>query len=74
MVHCGWVVAQFVDIYELTQIHIFPEPTKIVRGPYNVIVIKGSLAKFDCKIQSDPTLEVKVTWLKDNKFLIFGRR
>ncbi|KAK3519471.1 hypothetical protein QTP70_031299 [Hemibagrus guttatus] len=50
------------------------EPTKIIRAPTNVVAVKGSLAQFDCEIQSDPTLEVKVTWLKDNKFLIFGRR
>ncbi|KAL6482761.1 hypothetical protein MHYP_G00076330 [Metynnis hypsauchen] len=50
------------------------EPTKILRAPHNVIVIKGSLAHFDCKIQTDPTLEVTVTWLKDKKFLILGRR
>ncbi|XP_072552401.1 neurofascin isoform X2 [Salminus brasiliensis] len=50
------------------------EPTKILRAPHNVIVIKGSLARFDCKIQTDPTLDVTVTWLKDKKFLILGRR
>ncbi|XP_066529314.1 neurofascin isoform X2 [Hoplias malabaricus] len=50
------------------------EPTKVLRAPHNVIVIKGSLAQFDCKIQTDPTLEVTVTWLKDKKFLILGRR
>ncbi|KAF7696031.1 neurofascin isoform X1 [Silurus meridionalis] len=50
------------------------EPIKIIRAPHNFVVIKGGLAQFDCKIQVDPTLEVKVTWLKDNKFLIFGRR
>ncbi|XP_017343673.1 neurofascin isoform X1 [Ictalurus punctatus] len=56
-----------------TQLEV-KEPIKIIHAPHNVIVVKGSLAQFDCKIQSDPTLEVKVTWLKDNKFLIFGRR
>ncbi|KAF4078230.1 hypothetical protein AMELA_G00196930 [Ameiurus melas] len=56
-----------------TQLEV-KEPIKIIRAPHNVIVVKGSSAQFDCKIQSDPTLEVKVTWLKDNKFLIFGRR
>ncbi|XP_062870965.1 neurofascin [Trichomycterus rosablanca] len=50
------------------------EPTKIIRAPHNVTVIKGGLAHFDCKIQSDPTLEVTVTWLKDKAFLILGRR
>uniref|UniRef100_A0A4W4ENN9 Neurofascin-like n=1 Tax=Electrophorus electricus TaxID=8005 RepID=A0A4W4ENN9_ELEEL len=50
------------------------EPTKIIRAPHNVVVIRGSLAHFDCKIQSDPTLEVTVTWLKDKNFLILGRR
>ncbi|XP_076840024.1 neurofascin isoform X1 [Brachyhypopomus gauderio] len=50
------------------------EPTKIIRAPHNVIVIRGSLAHFDCKIQSDETLKVTVTWLKDNQTLILGRR
>ncbi|XP_043079951.1 neurofascin isoform X4 [Puntigrus tetrazona] len=50
------------------------EPIKIVRVPHNTVVIRGSLARFDCKIKFDPTLEVTVTWLKDKKFLILGRR
>uniref|UniRef100_A0A8B9RNW7 Neurofascin n=1 Tax=Astyanax mexicanus TaxID=7994 RepID=A0A8B9RNW7_ASTMX len=50
------------------------EPTKILRAPHNVIVIKGSLARFECKFQTDSTLDVTVTWLKDKKFLILGRR
>uniref|UniRef100_A0A672PND7 Neurofascin n=1 Tax=Sinocyclocheilus grahami TaxID=75366 RepID=A0A672PND7_SINGR len=50
------------------------EPIKIVRAPHNTVVIRGSLAHFDCKIKFDPTLDVTVTWLKDKKFLILGRR
>ncbi|XP_051516802.1 neurofascin-like isoform X2 [Myxocyprinus asiaticus] len=50
------------------------EPTKIIRAPHNTVVIRGSLARFDCKIKFDSTLEVVVTWLKDKKFLILGRR
>ncbi|XP_059396988.1 neurofascin-like isoform X3 [Carassius carassius] len=50
------------------------EPIKIVRVPHNTIVIRGSLARFDCKIKFDSTLDVTVTWLKDKKFLILGRR
>lgn len=52
----------------------FIEPIKIVRAPHNTVVIRGSLARFDCKIKFDPTLDVTVTWLKDKKFLILGRR
>uniref|UniRef100_A0A673HXZ6 Neural cell adhesion molecule L1 n=1 Tax=Sinocyclocheilus rhinocerous TaxID=307959 RepID=A0A673HXZ6_9TELE len=52
----------------------FIEPIKIVRAPHNTVVIRGSLAHFDCKIKFDPTLDVTVTWLKDKKFLILGRR
>uniref|UniRef100_A0A8C1JQ05 Neurofascin-like n=1 Tax=Cyprinus carpio TaxID=7962 RepID=A0A8C1JQ05_CYPCA len=50
------------------------EPIKIVRAPHNTVVIRGSLARFDCKIKFDSTLDVTVTWLKDKKFLILGRR
>uniref|UniRef100_A0A8C2KPW4 Neurofascin n=1 Tax=Cyprinus carpio TaxID=7962 RepID=A0A8C2KPW4_CYPCA len=50
------------------------EPIKIVRAPHNTVVIRGSLARFDCKIKFDSTLDVAVTWLKDKKFLILGRR
>uniref|UniRef100_A0A672MZF7 Neurofascin n=1 Tax=Sinocyclocheilus grahami TaxID=75366 RepID=A0A672MZF7_SINGR len=41
------------------------EPIKIVRAPHNTVVIRGSLARFDCKIKFDSTLDVTVTWLKD---------
>ncbi|XP_056304719.1 neurofascin isoform X2 [Danio aesculapii] len=50
------------------------EPIKIIRAPHNTVVIRGSLARFDCKIKFDPSLDVTVTWLKDKKFLILGRR
>ncbi|XP_030622914.1 neurofascin [Chanos chanos] len=50
------------------------EPTKIMRGPHNVVAIRGSLARFECKFKHDPTLPATVTWLKDKKFLIMGRR
>nr|XP_055044421.1 neurofascin isoform X1 [Misgurnus anguillicaudatus] len=50
------------------------EPIKIIRAPHNTEVIRGSLARFDCKINFDPTLDITVTWLKDKKFLILGRR
>ncbi|XP_059383537.1 neurofascin-like isoform X1 [Carassius carassius] len=50
------------------------EPIKIVRAPHNTVVIRGSLARFDCKIKFDQNLDVTVTWLKDKKFLILGRR
>ncbi|TRY84731.1 hypothetical protein DNTS_027427 [Danionella cerebrum] len=50
------------------------EPISLVRAPHNTVVIRGSLARFDCRIKFDPTLDVTVTWLKDKKFLILGRR
>ncbi|XP_073794878.1 neurofascin isoform X2 [Danio rerio] len=50
------------------------EPIKIIRAPHNTVVIRGSLARFDCKIKFDTSLDVTVTWLKDKKFLILGRR
>uniref|UniRef100_A0A8C1QEM4 Neurofascin-like n=1 Tax=Cyprinus carpio TaxID=7962 RepID=A0A8C1QEM4_CYPCA len=34
------------------------EPIKIVRAPHNTVVIRGSLARFDCKIKFDSTLDV----------------
>lgn len=50
------------------------EPTRIVRAPEHQSVIRGSMARIDCKVKSDPTLPVIVTWTKDDKPLYLGWR
>ncbi|XP_071351347.1 neurofascin homolog (chicken) a isoform X3 [Trachinotus anak] len=50
------------------------EPTRIVRASENQSVIRGSTARFDCKVKSDPSLPVTVTWTKDDKPLYLGWR
>ncbi|XP_029007762.1 neurofascin homolog (chicken) a isoform X20 [Betta splendens] len=43
------------------------EPTRIVQGPTHQSVNRGSAARFDCKVTSDPNLSITVTWTKDDK-------
>ncbi|KAG7273377.1 hypothetical protein CRUP_026368 [Coryphaenoides rupestris] len=43
------------------------EPTRIVRGLEHQAAIRGSVARFNCKVNSDPTLLVTVSWFKDDK-------
>ncbi|XP_065811490.1 neurofascin isoform X10 [Labrus bergylta] len=50
------------------------EATRIVRAPEHQTVIRGTTARFDCKVTSDPSLSVTVTWLKDDKPLHMGWR
>ncbi|KAM6980110.1 neurofascin homolog (chicken) a [Aplochiton taeniatus] len=50
------------------------EPTRIVRAPEHQSPIRGSTARFDCRVKSDPTLPTTVTWLKDDKPLSLGGR
>ncbi|KAG7494301.1 neurofascin isoform X1 [Solea senegalensis] len=50
------------------------EPTRIVRAPEHESVTRGSTVSFSCKVKSDPSLPVTVTWTKDDKFLYFGWR
>ncbi|XP_044068842.1 neurofascin homolog (chicken) a isoform X9 [Siniperca chuatsi] len=50
------------------------EPTGIVRAPEHQSAIRGSTARFDCKVKSDPSLPITVTWTKDDKPLHLGWR
>ncbi|XP_036956825.1 neurofascin homolog (chicken) a isoform X12 [Acanthopagrus latus] len=50
------------------------EQTRIVRAPERQSAIRGSTAHFDCKVKSDPSLSVTVTWTKDDKPLQLGWR
>uniref|UniRef100_A0A8C4IC28 Neural cell adhesion molecule L1 n=1 Tax=Dicentrarchus labrax TaxID=13489 RepID=A0A8C4IC28_DICLA len=50
------------------------EPTRIVRAPEHQSAIRGSTARFNCKVKSDPTLPITVTWTKDDKPLNMGWR
>uniref|UniRef100_A0A671UT36 Neural cell adhesion molecule L1 n=1 Tax=Sparus aurata TaxID=8175 RepID=A0A671UT36_SPAAU len=43
------------------------ERTRIVRAPEHQSAIRGSTARFDCKVKSDPSLSVTVAWTKDDK-------
>uniref|UniRef100_A0A4W5P0M0 Neural cell adhesion molecule L1 n=1 Tax=Hucho hucho TaxID=62062 RepID=A0A4W5P0M0_9TELE len=48
------------------------EPTRIVRAPEHQSAIRGTTARFDCRVKSDLTLPITVTWLKDDKPLSLG--
>ncbi|XP_064857806.1 neurofascin-like isoform X4 [Oncorhynchus nerka] len=50
------------------------EPTRIVRAPEHQSAIRGTMARFDCRVKSDLTLPITVTWLKDDKPLSLGSR
>ncbi|XP_064821897.1 neurofascin homolog (chicken) a isoform X10 [Oncorhynchus masou masou] len=50
------------------------EPTRIVRAPEHQLAIRGTMARFDCRVKSDLTLPITVTWLKDDKPLSLGSR
>ncbi|XP_070693830.1 neurofascin homolog (chicken) a isoform X3 [Pempheris klunzingeri] len=50
------------------------EPTRIVRAPEHQSAIRGSTARFDCKVKSDPSLPITVAWMKDDKPLYLGWR
>ncbi|TKS71165.1 Neurofascin Precursor [Collichthys lucidus] len=50
------------------------EPTRIVRAPEHQSAIRGSAARFDCKVVSDPSLPITVAWTKDDKPLYIGWR
>uniref|UniRef100_A0A8C2X801 Neurofascin homolog (chicken) a n=1 Tax=Cyclopterus lumpus TaxID=8103 RepID=A0A8C2X801_CYCLU len=50
------------------------EPTRIVRVPEHRSAVRGSLAHFDCKVKSDPSLPITVAWSKDDKPLSLGWR
>ncbi|XP_062268235.1 neurofascin homolog (chicken) a isoform X4 [Platichthys flesus] len=48
--------------------------TRIIRFPEHQSAIRGSTARFNCKVKSDPSLPVTVTWTKDDKSLYLGWR
>uniref|UniRef100_UPI0037E77F66 neurofascin homolog (chicken) a n=1 Tax=Semicossyphus pulcher TaxID=241346 RepID=UPI0037E77F66 len=50
------------------------EATRIVPAPKHQTAIRGTTARFDCKVMSDPSLSVTVTWMKDDKPLSLGWR
>uniref|UniRef100_A0A8C7KJ89 Neurofascin homolog (chicken) a n=1 Tax=Oncorhynchus kisutch TaxID=8019 RepID=A0A8C7KJ89_ONCKI len=50
------------------------EPTRIVRAPEHQSATRGTMARFDCRVKSDLTLPITVTWLKDDKPLSLGSR
>ncbi|KAM6928306.1 neurofascin homolog (chicken) a [Xenentodon cancila] len=50
------------------------EPTRIIRAPVHQSAIRGSTARFDCQVKSDPSLPITVTWTKDNQPLSLGWR
>uniref|UniRef100_A0A3P8XAV5 Neural cell adhesion molecule L1 n=1 Tax=Esox lucius TaxID=8010 RepID=A0A3P8XAV5_ESOLU len=50
------------------------EPTRIVRAPEHQSAIRGTMARFDCRVKSDASLPITVTWLKDDKPLSLGWR
>ncbi|XP_061582531.1 neurofascin homolog (chicken) a isoform X1 [Cololabis saira] len=50
------------------------EPTRIIRAPVHQSATRGSTARFDCQVKSDPSLPVTVTWTKEGKDLRLGWR
>ncbi|XP_041091978.1 neurofascin homolog (chicken) a isoform X29 [Polyodon spathula] len=50
------------------------EPTRIIRGPEDLMAKQGTPARFDCRIKHDPTMRPTVIWLKDDKALTLGWR
>ncbi|XP_063212816.1 neurofascin isoform X8 [Chroicocephalus ridibundus] len=50
------------------------DPTRIVRGPEDQVVKRGSMPRLHCRIKHDPTLKLTVTWLKDDAPLYMGNR
>ncbi|XP_022601300.1 neurofascin isoform X3 [Seriola dumerili] len=50
------------------------EPVRIVQVPEHQKVVRGAVAHFACKVESDPSLPVTVVWTKDDKPLYLGWR
>ncbi|XP_063308295.1 neurofascin isoform X6 [Pelobates fuscus] len=50
------------------------EPTRIVKGPEDQIAKRGSTVRLDCRVRSDPSLRLTVTWMKDEAQLYIGSR
>ncbi|NWS83678.1 NFASC protein, partial [Toxostoma redivivum] len=50
------------------------DPTRIVRGPEDQVVKRGTIPRLHCRVKHDPTLRLVVTWLKDDAPLYLGNR
>ncbi|KAL9824500.1 neurofascin isoform 12-T14 [Geothlypis trichas] len=50
------------------------DPTRIVRGPEDQVVKRGTMLRLHCRVKHDPTLRLMVTWLKDDAPLYMGNR
>ncbi|XP_075869311.1 neurofascin homolog (chicken) a isoform X9 [Nelusetta ayraudi] len=50
------------------------EPIRIVQAPQQQSPVRGAAARLDCKVTSDATMPVTVTWMKDDKPLYMGWR
>ncbi|XP_057243097.1 neurofascin, partial [Malurus melanocephalus] len=50
------------------------DPTRIVRGPEDQVVKRGTMPRLHCRVKHDPTLRLTVTWLKDDAPLYLGSR
>ncbi|XP_064255315.1 neurofascin isoform X13 [Passer domesticus] len=50
------------------------DPTRIVRGPEDQVVKRGTMPRLHCRVKHDPTLRLMVTWLKDDAPLYMGNR
>ncbi|XP_031989058.1 neurofascin isoform X23 [Corvus moneduloides] len=50
------------------------DPTRIVRGPEDLVVKRGTMPRLHCRVKHDPTLRLTVTWLKDDAPLSLGNR
>lgn len=65
-------------VRDLTSVFMFPftnsEPIRIVQAPQQQSPVRGAAARLDCKVTSDATMPVTVTWMKDNKPLYMGWR
>ncbi|XP_061488177.1 neurofascin isoform X3 [Rhineura floridana] len=50
------------------------DQTRIIDGPKDAVLKKGSTVHLVCRIRHDPTLRLTVTWLKDDSPLYLGSR
>ncbi|NWU19728.1 NFASC protein, partial [Dyaphorophyia castanea] len=50
------------------------DPTRIVRGPEDQVVKRGTMPRLHCRVRHDPSLRLTVTWLKDDAPLYLGSR
>ncbi|KAJ8016747.1 hypothetical protein DPEC_G00010570 [Dallia pectoralis] len=50
------------------------EETKILQRPENMIVVRGTDVRFECKAKYDPTVTVTTNWLKNKQPVSIGWR